>query len=263
MKLKSITFRNNLVILSISIVIITFSSCIPQKKLRYLQTKTANDTINQFILKQYPKNTVQAYDNLYIKVISPDEQTSRMFNSEAQNVTQNVDYNMISYTVNDSGYISFPFVGLIKVKDLTILAAQDTVQAAISKFISEASVLVKFVGKSITIIGEVPRQGEYIIYSDNISIFKALSMAGGLTDYGNRENVTIIREDNGKAKMNTINIADKYILQSDFYFLRPDDVVVVQPLKQKSFGFAQFPYELVLASLTTLVTLLTFVRTFK
>jgi polysaccharide biosynthesis/export protein len=170
---------------------------------------------------------------------------------------------MTSYTVNDSGFIVFPFVGLIKVKDLTILAAQDTIQDAISKYISEASVLVKFVGKSVSILGEVSRQNNYIIYSDNINIFKALALAGGLTDYGDRENVSVIREINGKAQIHKLNLTDKYIIQSDFYYLKPEDIVLVQPLKQKSWGFAQFPYTLVLASLTTLITLLTFARTFK
>lgn len=245
-------------IVSVSIL----NSCIPQRKLRLVQTKAKNDTINEFILKQRPKSTVQPFDNLYIKIISPDASTSAMFNSENSN-QRNVDYNMISYTVNDSGFVLFPFVGAIKVKDLSILAAQDTIQSAISKYISEASVIVKFVGKSITIIGEVSRPGEYQIYSDNVNIFKAIAMAGGLSDYGNRENITIIREIDGKAKFNTLDLTNKYALKSDFYYLRPEDIVLVQPLKQKSWGFAQFPYALVLSGLTTLVTLMTFMRTFN
>ncbi|MDF1548983.1 MAG: polysaccharide biosynthesis/export family protein [Bacteroidales bacterium] len=257
MQLK--TIRTTFVIVIILISISIFNSCIPQKKIRLIQTKAKNDTINEFVLKQRPKSTVLPFDNLYIKVISPDAATSAMFNSETTN-QRNVDYNMISYTVNDSGYIVFPFVGLIKVKDLTILAAQDTIQAAISKYISDASVLVKFVGKSVTIIGEVNRQGEYQIYSDNINIFKGLAMAGGLTNYGNRENITIIREIDGKSTFHTINLTDKYVLQSDFYYLRPEDVVLIQPLKQKSWGFSEFPYSLVLSGLTTLVTLLTFMK---
>ena len=257
--MQSKNFLNVIVFAVIVISIILFSSCIPQKKMRLVQTKAKNDTINQFILKQRPKSTVLPFDNLYIKVISPDAATSAMFNSEITS-QRNVDYNMISYTVNDSGYIVFPFVGLIKVKDLTILAAQDTIQAAISKYISDASVLVKFVGKSVTIIGEVIDQGEYQIYSDNVNIFKALAMAGGLTNYGNRENITIIREIDGKSKFHTIDLTDKYALQSDLYYLRPEDVVLVQPLKQKSWGFSQFPYSLVLSGLTTLVTLLTFMK---
>jgi len=253
--------KNLLLLFSISIAIILLNSCVPQKKLIMVQSKVKNDTINEFILKQRPKNTVQPFDNLYIKVISPDVNTSNMFNSESMNV-QNINYNMISYTVNDSGFIDFPFVGLIKVKDLTVTAAKDTIQSFLRTYISEASVVVKFVGKSITVIGEVLRQGEFVIYSDNINVFKALSLAGGLTNFGNRENITIIREVNGKAKYYNIDLTDKYVIQSSLYYLKPDDIIIVQPLKQKSFGFASFPYALLLSSVTTIIALLTFTRTY-
>ncbi|NJO88426.1 MAG: hypothetical protein HC831_05250 [Chloroflexia bacterium] len=244
MKTNLLSAKNIVLFLGILISVILISSCIPQRKLKLAQNKIKNDTINEFILKQRPKNTVQPFDNLYVKVISPDVNTSNMFNSESMNV-QNVNYNMISYLVNDSGFIDFPFVGLIKVKDLTLMDAKDTIQSSLRKYISEASVIVKFVGKSITVVGEVARQGEFIIYSDNINIFKALSLAGGLTDFGNRENITIIRETDGKAMYNYIDLTDKYIVLSDLYYLKPDDIVIVQPLKQKSFGFSSFPYPLV------------------
>jgi polysaccharide biosynthesis/export protein len=261
MKTNLLSAKNTILFTGVLAAIILISSCVPQKKIRYTQSKVKNDTINEFILKQRPRNTVQPYDNLYIKVISPDVATSNMFNSESMNV-QVVNYNMISYTVNDSGYIDFPFVGMIKVKDLTLIGAKDTIQSNLRKYISEATVVVKFVGKSITVVGEVARQGEFVIYSDNINIFKALALAGGLTDFGNRENVTIIRELDGIARYYYIDLTDKYIIQSDLYYLRPDDIVLVQPLKQKSFGFASFPYTLVLSSVTTILALLTFMRTY-
>ncbi len=239
------------------------SSCVPQKKIRYVQNKNKKDTLNTFILKQRPKNTVQPFDNLYIKVISPDQETSQMFNSESSNaVQQSVNYNMISYTVNDSGYVDFPFVGLIYVKDLTILQAKDAIQEALHQYISNAAVIVKFVGKSVTVIGEVMRQGEYVIYSDDISIFKALALAGGITDFGNREEVIIIREDDKKVSYHTVDLTDKKVALSDFYYLKPNDIVVVQPLGQKSYGFAQFPYTLLLTGLTTLIVVLSFISTF-
>ncbi len=251
-----------LIFLLFFIPVFIFNSCVPQKKIMYVQSKDKKDTLNTFILKHRPKNTIQPFDNLYISVISPDETTSQMFNSNDGSVSQqNVNYHMISYTVNDSGYVDFPFVGRILVEGLTILEAKDVIQNALSEYISNAALIVKFVGKNITLIGEVENQGEFVIYSDNISIFSALAMAGGMTDFGNRENVTIIREENGKTSFHKIDLTDKRVTLSNFYYLKPDDVVIVQPLKQKSYGFASFPYTLVLTSLTTLIVLLTFIRT--
>lgn len=252
----------NLIFLGFVISLLVLNSCVLQSKVRYVQSKNKMDTLNTFILKHRPKNTVQPFDNLYIKIISPDITTSQMFNSETGGAgAQNVNYHMVSYTVNDSGYVDFPFVGQIYVEGLTILEAKGVIQNALSQYISNAAVIVKFVGKSVTIIGEVMRQGEYVIFSDNIGIFKALALAGGLTDFGNREEVTIIREEDGKAKFYKIDLTDKRIASSEFYYLKPDDIIIVQPLNQKSYGFASLPYTLILTSLTTLVVVLTFIRT--
>ena len=239
-------------------ILIYLSSCIPQRKVKYVQNKT-KDTLNTFLLKQRPLNTIQPFDNLYIKVISPDVVTSTMFNSESMNV-QTVNYNMISYTVNEKGFVEFPFVGNIKVKDLTILQAKDTIQHAINKYIRNSDVVVKFVGKNITVIGEVSRQGEFVIYSDNVNIFRVLAKAGGLTDFGDRRNVTIIREIDGVATFYYVDLTDKKLMMSKFYYLKPGDTVIVQPLKHKTFGFASVPYTLLLTSLTTILTLFTFMR---
>jgi len=263
MKINTATYTNLILFVLIFILIAALSSCIPQKKLKYVQKKDPKDTVELFTLATRPKTTIQPFDNLYIKVISPDELTSRMFNFESQNIqSQGINYNMISYTVNDSGFINFPYVGQIKVKDLTILQAKDTIQDALSKYISNSTIIVKFVGKSVTIVGEVYRQGDYVIYDDNVNVFTAFSMAGGITDFGDRENVTIIRETSGKAEYFKIDLTDRHLLKSDFYYLKPEDVVIVSPLKQKSWGFATFPYTLVLTSITTIIALMAFVRTY-
>ena len=252
--------RGNLLILSSLIFILVYlSSCVPQKRVKYVQSNK-KDTLNTFILKQRPLNTIQPFDNLYIKIISPDVTTSTMFNSESMSV-QIVNYNMISYTVSKNGYIEFPFVGKIKVLDLTILQAKDTIRNSINKYIRNSDVVVKFVGKSITVLGEVTRQGEFVIYSDNENIFRILAKAGGLTDFGDRKNVTIIRELNGVAKYNYVDLTDKKLMLSNFYYLKPGDTIIVPPLAYKTFGFASIPYALLLASVTTILTLLTFMRT--
>jgi len=261
--MKNLLLKRNffLILSSMLLILMYLSSCVPQKKIKYVQNNT-KDTLNTFILKQRPINTIQPFDNLYIKVISPDAETSTMFNSESMNV-QAVNYNMISYTVDKSGYIEFPFVGDIKVIDLTIMQAKDTIRKKIRSYIRNSDVVVKFVGKNIVIVGEVVRQGEFVIYSDNVNIFRALAKAGGLTDFGDRRNVTIIREVNGVSKFYYVDLTDKRLMLSSFYYLKPGDTIIVQPLKHKMFGFTSIPYALLLTSLTTIVTLFTFIKTYN
>jgi len=249
---------NLLMFSSVLFIIIYLSSCVSQKKVKYVQNKS-KDTTTAFKLEPRPLNSIQPFDNLYIKIISPDSETSIMFNSESMNV-QTVDYNMISYTVDKKGYIEFPFVGDIYLEGLTLSQAKDTLKTAIKSYIRNSDVVVKFVGKTITVIGEVARQGEYVIYSDNINIFRILSQAGGLTDFGDRRNITIIREIKGVARFYYINLTDKKLMGSKFYYLKPGDTIIVQPLRHKSFGFTAIPYTLILTSLTTMLTLFTFIR---
>jgi len=253
---------NHILIVFIITNIIILGSCVPQKKMKYVQKKLTNDTTETFVLKTRPKNNIQPFDNIYIKIISPDEETSGMLNTESGSTQGVTDYNMISYTVNDSGYVSFPYVGQIRLLNLTILQARDTIQEALSKYISNATIIVKFVGKSFTVIGEVAQQGKYVIYDDNVNVFTALSMAGGITEYGDRENVTVIRENNGMASYHYIDLTDRNVLTSDFYYLKPEDIIIIQPIKQKSYGFTSFPYSMLLSSFTTIIAILSFVRTY-
>ena len=252
----------NIVLFGFIIInIIFFSSCIPQRKIKLVQKKNKNDTTENFVLRSRPKNMIQPFDNIYIKVISPDEVTSAMLNSESGGSQGgNLDYNMISYTVNDSGMISFPYVGQIKLLNLTILQARDSIQEAISKYISNATVIVKYVGKNITVVGEVTHQGKYVLYDDNVNVFTALSMAGGISEYGDREHITVIRENNGVANYHYIDLTDRNVLSSDLYYLKPEDIIIVQPLRQKAYGFTSFPYGMVLTAITTIVTILTFTK---
>ena len=130
MKHKFYKRRDFLLYISLLFMLMYLSSCVPQRKVKYVQSKS-KDTLNTFILKHRPLNKIQPFDNLYIKVISPDVVTSNMFNSESMNV-QTVNYNMISYTVDKNGYIEFPFVGNILVGNLTIIQAKDTIQKSIN-----------------------------------------------------------------------------------------------------------------------------------
>ncbi len=245
-------------------VVILLDSCIPQKKLKLVQTKERKDTTTLFSLNERPKNIILPFDNLYIKVISSNIEASQLFNSESNsNVQLNTDYNMISYTVNDSGYIQFPFIGLIKVSGLSLHQAADTIHSKLDTYISGSDVIVKFVGKNITILGEVNNQGRYNFFNNSISIFNAISLAGGLTEFGDRETVTIMREYGNKLQYHYIDLTDKNVVKSPYYYLRPDDVLIIQPLKHKSYGFSSFPYTIVLSGLTTVIALITFSRSFN
>jgi polysaccharide export outer membrane protein len=170
----------------------------------------------------------------------------------------NTDNGIIGYLVDEKGNINFPFVGKITVGNLTTAQASTTIQKALSDYVSNTSIIVKFVDNQVTVVGEVQRQGVYSFSHDKLNIYEALGLGGGITRYGNRKNVILIRNEGDKIMHYRLNLSDSKISGKDYYYIMPNDVVVVEPLKAISSSYANITYTTVLSSITTLIAILLF-----
>ena len=248
------------------IILLSVTSCIPQKKLRYLQqqeeskidTTKANEIDKTYILK--PK------DELYIKVKSVDPKTYSFFNGENTRYSSNNYSSMLglylnSYTISDSGYIQMPVAGKINVAGLNLESARFKIEDVMKKYLNDVSVIVKLSAFRITMIGEVRRPGRYAPYVSQLNILEALALAGDMTAYGNRTRIMIIREENGKENIHFINLQDVNLLQTQEFNLLPNDIVYVESLNAKTWGFERFPYALILSTITTFILIMTYIRT--
>ena len=256
---------NNLNI-GIFIIIILITSCIPQKRMVYLQDKNPEDTLTKFFREKGPEYKIQPGDNLYIKVHSLDEKTFAFFNNTggsaqtSQYLSNDISVYLNSYNVNDLGFVDFPFVGEIKVQNLTIDETKNLIQEIINKYLIETTITVKLVNYKITMVGEVRKPGEYSIYQNNINIFEAISMAGDLTDYANRNELSLVRQTKNGAVIKRIDLTDNMILESDCYYLMPNDILYIKPLKGKQFTFANFPYALIFSAISTTLLLINYFK---
>ncbi len=215
-------FCNYLVVLCI------LCSCTPTKKLKY--TSDTQSTPDKYINTRTEK-TIQPYDYLYIKIYSLDQTTNDIFNSDARFGGQNEE--LLSYAVNDKGYIDFPFVGNIYVKDLTIDQAKVMLEKELNKYLSNISVRLRFVANKITVIGEVRAPGSHAFFDEKINVFQALSLAGDIADYGDKTHVTLLREFNDEINYHYLDLTKKDIVKSEFYYLQPNDVLIVDPVRAK------------------------------
>jgi polysaccharide export outer membrane protein len=180
---------------------------------------------------------LQPRDILSIKVKTLDAESSEYFNAEpgnAFNMFNPASIYLSGYSLDDNGNITLPEVGLVKVGGLTVLESQKKIQEALSTYLNKATVLVKLVSFRITVLGEVRNPGQYFVYNDQATLLEGLGMAGDLTDFGNRENITLIRQNGSKLGGVRINLRDSDILSSKFYYLQPNDVLYVQPLRVKN-----------------------------
>jgi polysaccharide export outer membrane protein len=165
---------------------------------------------------------------------------------------------IIGYIVDENGNVYFPFVGNINVASLTTAQASAKIQKSLSDYVSNISVLVKFIDNQVTVMGEVQRQGVYNFSQDKISIYEALGLGGGITRYGDRRNVILTRHLGEKIVHYRMNLSDSKIVTRDYYYIQPNDVIIVEPLKAISTSYTNITYTTILSSITTLIAILLF-----
>jgi len=241
-----------------------FASCIPQKKMLYMQVKNDSDTLTSFNNERKIDYRVQPGDNLYIRVVTLDEKTTLLLNPLSSGTSTNIGSDasvyLNSYNVNEAGYLDFPMTGEILVKNLTIDEVKTLLQDKLQLYMKEFVVIVKLVNYNITLLGEVKRPGQYKVYQDNINIFEAVSMSGDLTDFANRNKVAIIRQNKTGSEVVYVDMTKRDILLSEYYYLKPNDIVYVQPVKGKQFTFANFPYAIVFGFISSTILVLSYIK---
>lgn len=246
------------------IISLFFSSCISQKEIKYLQPTEGQELRTDFTQAKIQEYRFNYGDNAYINIRSLDEKSNDMFNASSGNRT-NTSYNdasiyLNSYTIDVNGEINFPLIGKIRLVGLTQQEAIDKIQAAVDVYLKETTVVVKLVNFNITFVGEVKSPGEYKIYQDKISIFEAISLAGDISDYGNKKSVKLLRSTSTGHEMILLDLTSVNILESPYFYLKPNDVIYVEPLRGKQFGFATFPYTLLFSTISSVILIITFLR---
>ncbi len=259
-----------LFLLVFAIVASMMTSCVTQDKILYLQQEQMlNDSTGMSIVYENERSfdyKVQPGDNLFIRVASIDESFAKLFTGVNQSMTStgstyssgNPAIYLNSYTVSDDGKIEFPYAGDVFVKDMTVDEIQVKIQSIIGEYLKETTVYVKLGVFNLTILGEVSRPGQYQVYQSDINIFQAIALAGNATDYANKKNIKIIHQTPEGSQIEHINLNDADVLSSPNYYLKPNDIVYVEPLKIKRYGFTTIPYSTLISATSLLMTCLTF-----
>jgi polysaccharide export outer membrane protein len=236
------------------LIMIFTASCVPLKQLSYF-----NDLDENVEPAVNPKTQklIMPFDKLYIKVLSIDAQTSQIFNTSDEMRYGSND--VVGYLVDEAGNINFPFVGKLKVSGITTSQASDKIQKALSEYISpKIAIIVNYIDSHVSVIGEVKQQGVFAFSKDKLNIYEALGLGGGLTQYGDRKKVILIRNEGDKVMHYQLNLSDSKISAKDYYYIHPNDVIVVEPLKAISSSYQNITYTTILSSITTLIAVLLF-----
>ena len=249
--------------------ILALTSCVSTKQMSYLQQYDEEvDSIIQVQRLRKPYR-IQTGDLLSIRVKALDQELVGMFNpiSEANpNATTEQNVYFDGFTVDDHGNIRVPTMGEVNVLGYTEKEVREMIEKKLldEYFREEANIFVtvKLAGIRYTTLGEIG-QGSQVVYKDQVTIMEAIANAGGITDYGDRENVQIIRQYPQGEEVHVVDVTDIEIMKSNYYYVQPNDMIVVNPLPRKALGLGTTGIEVfrTVVSLVTLVTSIYFITT--
>lgn len=226
------------------------SSCTSTKKVVYLND--LNDSTAFASVKTARsvfENAIQKNDQLWITVGGSNLDDLTVLNSGNGlgvgggngNIGTSGTGAIIGYLVEADGKIKIPFLGKVQAEGLTRSQLETSLTELFKEYTKNPVVNVRFLNYSYSVIGEVNRSGRFVMQTERTTLLDAISQAGDLTDLGRRENITVIREENGERKIGKINLLSKDIFNSPFFYLRNNDIVYVEPVKARFISRSGIP----------------------
>ena len=231
--------------------------------LKDVQMATESQSVN-YVNERTVDYKLQPGDNLFIHIINNiDEKSVASLtgdNNLRANMSTDASIYLQSYTLDEQGCIELPLTGKIELKGLTVDGAKDKMQEMLNKYFNQTTLIVKLSNFNLTVLGEVVKPGMYKVYQSQINLFEAVAMAGNMTNFAKNDAVKIIRQTDNGSEVVTVDMGSADILTSPYYYLKPNDIIYVEPLKIKQWGFTTFPYSTVISIVTLGVTLYSIFR---
>lgn len=243
------------------------SSCVTHRDLISLNggENLPKGEIPDSVLQRMSPVAFEAYrvrpnDQLFVRINSFEGSTGDFINqnlsSQSAANRQGFDPSTIyfnSYTVNDSGYIKLPILEDIKVTGFTTTEIQDHLNAALKPYLKLASADVKLGNRRVTLLGEVASPGVQYLYNEKNTLLEALGLAGDITPFGNRKKVKLIRQTETGVETVYLNLNRSDFITTPYFYIQPNDVVYVEPLKAKSFDQSSRAVGVVISSISLAV----------
>ena len=232
--------RKTTLLSTLCVAILMLASCSTVKDIAYFQNKIVNEPE---AIDKHAGIVIQPKDMLSIVVSSRNPELVAMFNlpvvsyqAGSEMMSSAGGIRLMGYVVDNVGRIDFPVLGLLDVAGLTRWELSELIKKKLldGGLLTDAVVTVEFMNFKVSVIGEVNAPGTFTIQGDKVTVLQAISLARDLTIFGQRENVTVIRERDGQRTMYEINLCDMSMFNSPAYYLQQNDIVYVQPSEIKA-----------------------------
>jgi polysaccharide export outer membrane protein len=257
-------------ILKIVLVLLAFStvSCRSRKDLIYLKNagqqeflKELSGSVTEYIIKPG--------DILYVSIKSMNAEVTALFNPEEgmqqslsssafQKYTTPQGAYLYGFEVDNAGNLNLPILGSIPVAGHFQNEIEQIVQERTNHFLKDATVKVKLLNYMVTVLGEVKNPGVYYNYNNDFTVLQAIAMANGNTDYATIKKVMVLRPEPGGKRTYLLDLTSKESIQSQTFYLHPNDYVFVEPDRSKNSQLNSQSYSVFFSSLTIAIVILGF-----
>jgi len=235
--------------------VMLLGSCISNKRITYLQKDKRDITLKEDSLIRYsiPVYRLQYNDIVDVQIKTTVEEMNTVFGlknpadavsgGNQMSATQGAGdaYYMTGYTVDQQGEIKLPFIGKIKLIGLTLAEAEEVITQKLGIYFKKLSdetlyVKVKLGGIRFSALGEFKKPGRYVVLQDRLTIFEAIANAGDMTIEAKRSKLILLRQYPDGTKIHVLNLNNRNIIKSPFYFIQPNDQLYAEPMKIREFG---------------------------
>ena len=248
----------NKIFIAFIVLVLALSGCRQQKELAYFDGLQERDILNNTSqdVKDY---RIRMHDILYIRVLSYDEKINNLFESVSgsninqTSMMQNGGMYYSGYSVDENGMVEVPEIGYVNVIGKTVAQAKAEIRSRASEYLKDATIIVKLSNMKYTFLGEVNRPGVVQNLNNQTTILEAIGLAGDLTDYGDRKHVWILRPTVGGTSTHLLNLNDPELIASPYFYLKPNDVIYVPPLKAKATRMFAQDYGIFISIITSTI----------
>ena len=226
------------------------SACVSNEKIIYLQNLEGKDPIPEDSLINYAfsEYRLQFNDIVDVQIQTSDPGMNALFNIQPKgnmgNMSQGITatggdiYYMTGFSLDKEGFIELPLVGQVNLRNQTLAEAKESISRELEKFFinSDYFIRVKLGGIRYSALGEFRRPGKFVVLQDRMTIFEAIANAGDLNVAAKRDEVLLIRQYPEGTKLHRINLNDRHLIHSPYYFIQPNDQLYVEPMKIRELG---------------------------
>lgn len=264
------------------LLMVSFQSCRSYKDLAYLSNLklaprqaefpewTGIDSVNFHSVDAGQMHyRIHPGDNLFVNITSGNAELDALYNPTHAGTpnsgnptnlwTSQSGQFMFGYLVDGAGNVRLPAFGSIHVADLDQQECENAIREKAHEFLKEVTVRVRLLNFRVTVLGEVIAPGLFYNYNPSITIFDAIGLANGAKNTAALDHILVVRKEGARNRIIEVNLNDAALLKSEAYFIRPNDIVIVQPARFKNAELKLPVISIIASSITTLLLVLNFI----